>query len=959
MSLEKTSAAQPAILVGVPSSTKLEGESMIIDVVSMVSETKSSSACCSRSRCCTFKMKIFWSVFTFFFVALAVVLGVALDAVLAQPETIEVNFVQVNANEELPTAEAEFVLLVSSTMSKFEPTGINCNIEQSGWVYADITMTAENTYILNGTISKEDSELHAALIWDVLMGQRDVGYYWCEVELSVLLGHLIPLTAYRAFDSNNYDLGISSTDPEAALAAAPAATESVNEESTKSESGTENEEGRQDRLVVVNIDETIELNVGVDMPVMAFPVHLVLPPVVISAQTNASDQAVVTFNGMDRKLDAFSYIPVSASCKGDCAWYKPLIDVVTGADGTLEITVDGNSSFLEVLLGRYHEIKVSHDTAETARSTNARRQASNISTGAKLDCLRVEGSDIALSACLNLLATSGLEAYATVGVYDFEASARADASWRSLEMGYGVEAVATAKVSIGDSDEMDLKGNAKIDWTEDVTVNVVVTNDAGAWPLEAILQGSGKIDGDVLTVNMPVATLTFQNNQMVNAIGEGVIDGDKQIFTAFILDPNLQAKMDGKLIDKRVMGSASLTFNGDDITEMELSAEVVTVEEGGNFIFDIKDKGLLDFELSGKGDLNWSENKLVGSVRDLWFRLEGTRYVDADGDLMIDMETREVSIAVVDETVDTDYSFRAQLIGAWRNDEFGFGGYMSKADFSINKKPYVASTASFSYQYPLSSDRSNILLWVESKEEAQFQVSSDMRFDWIVDTEELKTDSATVVIGYGSKTYVDAMVDVYVGIQATLVTISAVDTYDTDGQGFELKLRGSWEEDADLRVSGEVETLRVVMDGEEYLQAFGDMTVDMSDTSMSCSMEEKVSNSRILIVDAGLNVKEYVSTSGSYCDGIGEAIQYEYCANSPEWCSPGNDVYYPDGYRCAGEWEQMDVFARGVYFVFSGDRWVDGEMNFMMNFFDRLIKLAVSNDTPKLYIDTDISIDYN
>ena len=603
---------------------------------------------------------------------------VSLDLVFTKPRDFSIDSAFVDLVATSPTANATIGFDFRPNFSKVSVTEAVCELE-SGVIFINIealsTDTSIQKYHLNADVDAEDLQSHGDLAWKVATGQdADPTFLGCSINLKIWIGYFIPIEyTYTISDRNNVD----SNSTEVGKGLKP---DDIGEPKLQADIG-------EPKFQAEISGEVLLLSYRPSFAIPeSVPVQVLLPGFVLAAGTATSRTMLMHFEGANiQDLSKMGALTLLVACDGECAWYNPLVDLVLEGGGTVEVTVDADQSFIEYVLGRHHDIKIS----KKRKSFESGRRLEEICS---LTCLDLTADGANADVCLGFQISEGMviegqfEAFGTTG------SASGDLKWTELEDEDGITIHLKSLVSFNKDTKMDLGGNLTAEiGSDDIQISSTIVNSAGNWPIVSRLHSLVALNGDIFSAKIDELFLMWKEVDVVNAAGafsidfvDGSLDG---VFSNTSPDWPLQSAIrgsylweDGVVVEDEVfvvtLDQARLSFRNDVLVETvgRLSLDF----DKSSFLLVASDPSyechlsgsLLNSELTFSASLDIEGGITIvsltnGFLRDLeepeGFQLETSSTLSIDGNLELKLS---VAFSFLYENLDTRIKV-ANTAGRW------------------------------------------------------------------------------------------------------------------------------------------------------------------------------------------------------------------------------------------------------------------------------------------------------
>ena len=397
--------------------------------------------------------------------------------------------------------------------------------------------------------------------------------------------------------------------------------------------------------------DRLDLSVKLDLPksthqLVPKTVRVKLPPLVISAQPNAEEQ-VGGLLWLDRFDERFSLrddamIPGADSftdnnndetlllfgitCESmECPWFRPMMDLFlnSAAYGTnmIHVTVEGQGSFMEILLGRQHNFYVNTGQEYLYDSRRQHRHllssSSTTKEQAQANCLHLDddSGDFDFSLCWLLEPSDGFVLVGSMSLFDFVMDGFTEVAWKTGGDVFQMDM--NAWVEMGDNSEiMDMNGVMSIDWQDDLVIGFTATNE-GTWsPFMADMFWDGSTVDDVFTMTLNKANIIVDGDEILKAAtGSLVWDFDAQSLNANVQDTKLQASFMGALVgDSKLESTSKIVRNGKTHLETSLEGQVFASDfDVGNFLATFEET-TTGFAISATGTLDRNQRSLEAQL---------------------------------------------------------------------------------------------------------------------------------------------------------------------------------------------------------------------------------------------------------------------------------------------------------------------------------------------------------
>ena len=591
------------------------------------------------------------------------------DLLHATPNNTELRQVVVDVSQELPEIHVEFSLEIDSRFSHVQlGDEASCKLKSAGTIHLQIT-TNNNHVVVDATIPPEDAESHAMFLRQFLLENNQNSKsleFSCSVGVVVRLGHVIPFEHFVTLTQDDILKAEGST--------------LVSDKSGSSDSTTKNVEPLPPFVVTKTDDGALQLDSRLPWQYDTKFIDLVywiVPPIVVSTKTCGARTARAQFAGLDKvRMDQLDYVRVLLGCTttngsgpSSCKWYNPIVDIVTGGTCSLLISIEAQGSFLEHLLGSFHQIDVIKEQQHlTHPSKRRRRMIEGFQSRGSLaaDCIRLSAEKLDAEICTAMLLKEGLlEATGLMEFYSFSFRAESDVTWGRLSQASGIEVDASAMGDINGDEQFKSVGSMVVN-ADELSLNLSFSNEMESWPIRFSLLSHAALGEEDFSLLVDEAVLQVKNDFLVNSTGSVQLNlGDEQSFTASILDPSLRLEAQVLLQNETGMtGQANLTFNGEPLTFTEIDIRLDSTDAGPRFVGEIKDDEVQDYVLSTVLQTNLTNDDIVHFTLDRFsFRMAQESYVDTKAQFEIHLVQKALMISIIDNTALLETALKAKLVG--------------------------------------------------------------------------------------------------------------------------------------------------------------------------------------------------------------------------------------------------------------------------------------------------------
>jgi len=509
-----------------------------------------------------------WFVLAAFLLLLVVAILLA-DLFYASIKEAGVEGITVDVRGRRPEAEIELIFAYGSWFSSVEPQGMRCQLD-SGKV--EIKVSEEEVdvggvprYLAHVTCPDKDVESHAESIWRLLMkdesaslaGLIDSGT--CEMDVNVRLGHILSF-------SRSVEISL-----EKFLLIAPAAEEDDTwEDEILDDLGCSASVCHLDKhTLAVCIPLCLPASSVARLPsvlrfktpaleVHAQPTHTAEIPISI-------DAGEVTFNqeeeGNNSNMAVFSLSSQN----------RPLLDLfLVNVDATtIVVTLDGEGSFVEILMGRHHDFAIQHfeiDTGEFRESYQGSRNDSEelpkhhddsvqrrlmpteeffqTHTEESAHCIGVNDNSDALGVGFCLLLDFPEDRLTLVGnmtLFDRSMLAFSTVSW-ATNTDYVRLDMDASVFMVGEERFVDILGKLLFDLSDNsnIQVDLSVENNGALWPFTARVLTTSSTDGPArFSMDIDEVTFVAEGDGMDGANGAMFVNWGERFAESFVMNLEL------------------------------------------------------------------------------------------------------------------------------------------------------------------------------------------------------------------------------------------------------------------------------------------------------------------------------------------------------------------------------------------------------------------------------------
>ena len=560
-------------------------------------------------------------------------LAIVLDLVIKPVKDAQVNSINVDVRNPGPEAGIDFSLEYGSWFSSIAPVGMHCTLD-SGDVEFDVSKIEDDQdeeasikperYLVRVTCPEEDIESHAALLWQLLtrkdndatlQGLMESGS--CEMTVTVRFGHILPLTHTVEMPLEKL-VSMGPKDDE----------EDVETDDDK--------DGSSDGLPV-NVCSIDKQSLDICIPLdghstsrLPSIVTLQLPSIKIFAQPLHTAGMVISMNAWDAIFDPFKTTQedketeeeeegdasntalISISSRDDLLpFYRPLIDLflVNEDETAISITVDGEGSFLEILLGQHHSFNIKNydqaaevtfvkqdDDQKRLLGPTAEFQSGYKTAAAHCMSVNVDDSeafDFGLCWLLDI-AQKEVTLVGNLTVYDTSLSTYSETTW-TTETDYFKIDMGGAVFIVDEDNLMELVGEFVIDFrdTTNIDFDISVENIGSLWPFSAKLLTTGSTEQIKLDLTIDEVTFVWDGEGVDQAQGTMTFDWGEAFSENFIMEARLdhgsqdvfdaELTMDTTQEETWLMaGSTACNWDTEDIWDATMAFVIDTSDDGSN-----------------------------------------------------------------------------------------------------------------------------------------------------------------------------------------------------------------------------------------------------------------------------------------------------------------------------------------------------------------------------------------
>jgi len=708
--------------------------------------------------------------------------ALVLDLVLAPVKDAGVNDIVVDVRDTVPRADIEFTLDYGSKFSFVEPRGMKCTLD-SGRVNFAVSPIEEGEeagaggpprYHVEANCPEEDVESHAALIWDLmtnttskkdtLTSLMDNGT--CEMTVRVRLGHILPYThtvemplrkliemGEERKKNKKRKKNRKQKDQEGGgeeISRSPP----VMAEDEQDDDGDEETSPLAVHVCHMEIGR-LDLCLPLDLPSstrasLPSTVRIRLPALRLDAQPTYTEGMTISMDAFEASFDPAKAAGLEEDGSSNAAvfslssanqrqsgaplpFYRPLIDLFLADVDTTKvvITLDGEGSFLEILLGRDHEFFIRHyeedaeefystqahqilnrrrlraneevpaaasSDATTARGAAVSDTVSTTNTSALLskqdqrrrradpafdaayedaaaNCLRINDNSDAFDFGLCWLLEIPEKRLMIVGnavLFDTGVTGLAETSWVTGDEYAKVDMAALLDVE-GETGLMDMIGGLEFDWlvNSDLQFDMSLANVGTLWPFVGRVKTRGSISDERLDMTLDEVTLTQGVKGMDGGTGTLVVEYPLDADTVLSFDVDV-AKGDAYLMDVHV----SLETNG--------AEEDVLVSADSGFLWDSE----YVWDLESSFALDWGEEteyvymtaELHEAVSEFNVTLSGSLEVDEEDDIAISgaLTHREDDVITMEIGLlfdNSSFAIETNSNCTWNGDDIWMAGF--------------------------------------------------------------------------------------------------------------------------------------------------------------------------------------------------------------------------------------------------------------------------------------------
>ena len=454
---------------------------------------------------------------------LGVMVALVVDLLHAKPsKDSKVHQIQVDLSKTLPEVHADFSLDIESRWSDIRLTSVTCELE-SGKILTNIFRDGRTAnYHVDVSIPQEDAESHARFIRHFMFDNKSLDYLVCTIGVKVLFGYVIPFR--HTVRLTQEDLKKQGLDTE--VSSMPLEVQSRNTDILNATSGIE-------RLpIMTQSNGALHLTLTVPKHTALDRIRLTTPPLSMSVETCNDRKSVVDVDGLDDvELAQLDFFRVQLGCvvtnkdaTSLCTWYNPLVDVFTGGNCALVVSIESSpqGSFLELLLGRHHELDLIKRQKKIGNiGRNRRKLVKGLPTLGEVfaDCIRISGEELNAEICTTMLLSEGVQATANMNFHSLMLKSEAEVDWESLEESAGIKIEGTAKGEINGEDQFNANGALTMNF-DDLSFNASLLNEMDSWPITFDLNSHAVLEDGLFSLILDKRFFAGQKQHHYAFIGE-------------------------------------------------------------------------------------------------------------------------------------------------------------------------------------------------------------------------------------------------------------------------------------------------------------------------------------------------------------------------------------------------------------------------------------------------------
>jgi len=493
--------------------------------------------------------------------AFVVVVILFVDLIGASVKEARVESITVDVRSRRPVVEIELLFKHGSWFSSVQPRDMKCQLD-SGEVEFQVSKEEGKAhhYLVKATCPDEDVVSHANVLWEILTKEGGVSLTdlvesgTCEMDIHLRLGYVLPFRHSVEMPLEKF------------LEMDPGETDHQDKHEETDDEGVQPFFANVCHVDKKTLDVCVPLHLP-DSSVSLLPsvLRFKIPALQFNAQPDSTAGMMISMDAWEATFDPHheedmvngSMAVLSFSSQdGNLPFYRPIMDLLMADvnSTTILVNLDGEESFMEILLGQHHEFSFQHyrqDSGDFQHSYNS-KQLRNLKpfttedyleeyNDAAAECIGVSDDSDALGfgfCWLLELLEERLSLAGNMTISDWSMLAFSGISWTIDEDNLQIDMGGSVFV-VGEEDLMNLLGQAIFDFADDGTIQVdlSVENNGALWPFAAKIETTSTAEEEA-QFKMDIDNLTFLvDGDGIDAASGGMsMNWDEDFVQSFVMN---------------------------------------------------------------------------------------------------------------------------------------------------------------------------------------------------------------------------------------------------------------------------------------------------------------------------------------------------------------------------------------------------------------------------------------